>query len=204
MIWTGGSTTRSAAIRGRGADYLVWAILDLVVDHNQRFVDHLEERVEELEDRLIDSQKMVEMEEIHELKNEVVQTNRLLRPCRDITTQMMSAEAISSDQSILCYFQDLHDHASQAVEELDHLRDKSVSLRELYFTMTSFRMNEVMKVLTSLSAIFLPLTFLAGIYGMNFTNMPELNWKWSYPIFMLALAILATLLTLYFKKKKWL
>ena len=191
-------------IRGRGADYLVWAILDLVVDHNQRFVDHLEERVEELEDRLMDSKQEVELEEIHELKNEVVQTIRLLRPCRDITTAMMAADVISNVPNTRCYFQDLHDHASQAVEELEHLREKSSSLRELYFTMTSFRMNEVMKVLTSLSAIFLPLTFLTGIYGMNFTNMPELSWPWSYPAFLLFLVLLVTVLVLYFKKKKWL
>ena len=191
-------------VRGQKADYLVWAILDLIVDHNQRFVDHLEERVEELEDQLMDSRQAVELEEIHELKNEVVQTIRLLRPCREITTSMMAADAVINGQNVLCYFQDLHDHASQAVEELEHLREKSSSLRELYFTMTSFRMNEVMKVLTSLSAIFLPLTFLTGIYGMNFAHMPELAWRWSYPLFLLFLALLATVLALYFKKKKWL
>ncbi|MGJ8724727.1 MAG: magnesium/cobalt transporter CorA [Roseibacillus sp.] len=191
-------------IRNLGADYLMWAILDLVTDHSLRFVDYLSDRVEELEDLLIDDEVEVSLEQIHGLKNEVSQTYRLLRPGREITSQLCISDSalLSSDTSR--YFRDLHDHAAQASEQVDHLRDKATGLRELYYTLMSHRMNGVMKVLTSLSAIFLPLTFLAGLYGMNFAHMPELAWKWSYPVFLAFLSALAIALVCYFKKKRWL
>ncbi|WP_411847436.1 magnesium/cobalt transporter CorA [Roseibacillus persicicus] len=191
-------------IRSHGVDYLVWALLDLVTDHSLRFVEHLSDRVEEIEDQLIDDEVEIEMETIHEIKNEVTQTYRLIRPCREITAQLSSSDSVAMGENTARYFRDLHDHAAEAVEQIDHLRDKTASLRELYFTLMSHRMNGVMKVLTSLSAIFLPLTFLAGIYGMNFAHMPELGLRWAYPVFLVFLVSLAVVLAIYFKKKGWL
>lgn len=191
-------------IRTYGVDYLVWALLDLVTDHSLRFVEHLSDRVEEIEDQLIDDEVDVEMETIHGIKNEVTQTYRLLRPCREITAQLSTSDSVMMGENTERYFRDLHDHAAEAVEQVDHLRDKTASLRELYFTLMSHRMNAVMKVLTSLSAIFLPLTFLAGIYGMNFVHMPELRLPWAYPAFLALLVTLAVVLAIYFKKKGWL
>lgn len=190
-------------IRTLGPDYLVWALLDLVTDHSMRFVEHLSDRVEHLEDELIDEKVEVSMETIHGLKNEVSQTYRLLRPCREITAQLINSDSGLLQERSKHYFRDLYDHAAQTVEQVDHLRDKSSSLRELYYTLVSHRMNGVMKVLTSLSAIFLPLTFFTGLYGMNFAHMPELAWQWSYPIFLALLATLTLVLVIYFKKKRW-
>lgn len=191
-------------IRTYGSDYTMWAILDLIADHNIRFADFLSDRVEEIEDQLIEDKVATSLEVIHEMKNEVSQTYRIVRPLREITTHLKLNDSGFLGEKAKPYFCDLHDHAVQTVELLDHLRDKATSLRELYYTSMSHRMNEVMKVLTSLSAIFLPLTFLAGLYGMNFVFMPELTWRWSYPIFLVVLASLATVLVIYFKRKKWL
>lgn len=191
-------------IRTYGSDYTMWAILDLVTDHNIRFADFLNDRVEEIEDSLIGDQEDPSLPVIHEMKNEVSQTYRIVRPMREITTYLKLNDSGFVSERAKPYFCDLHDHAAQTVDLLDHLRDKATSLRELYFTSMSHRMNEVMKVLTSLSAIFLPLTFLAGLYGMNFVFMPELTWRWSYPIFLVVLASLAAVLIVYFKRKKWL
>jgi magnesium transporter len=191
-------------IRSLEADYLCWAILDLLMDHSLRFVDHLSDRVEKIEDELIEDTSDVEMETIHGTKNEVSHTYRLLRPVRQISSQLCNSDSDLFSTRSARYFQDLYDHAVQAVERVDHLRDKAASLRELYYTMMSHRMNQVMKVLTSLSAIFLPLTFLAGVYGMNFAYMPELGWKWSYPIFLGVLISIGTALVVYFKRKRWL
>lgn len=194
----------SRRIRNYGSDYTMWAILDLVADHNIRFADFLNDRVEEIEDQLIEEQDDISLSLVHEMKNEVSQTYRIVRPLRDITTHLKLNDSSFLTERVQPYFFDLHDHAVQTVELLEHLRDKAASLRELYYTSMSHRMNEVMKVLTSLSAIFLPLTFLAGLYGMNFVFMPELSWRWSYPAFLVVLASLATVLIIYFKRKNWL
>ncbi|MBK1832695.1 magnesium/cobalt transporter CorA [Roseibacillus ishigakijimensis] len=192
-------------IRSLGADYLVWAILDLISDHNLRFVDHLGDKVENLEDRIIaDEGDSVAMADIHGVKSEVSQAYRLIRPSREVALQICNSDSALLRESSHRYFRDLHDHAVQAVEQADHLRDTAASLRDLYYTLMSHRMNGVMKVLTSLSAVFLPLTFLAGIYGMNFAHMPELSWPWAYPVFLLFLLTLAMVLCLYFKRKGWL
>lgn len=191
-------------IRNMQCDYLFWALLDMATDHALRFSDFLNDRVEEIEDRLIAPKDEVLLEMIHGMKNEVSQTYRILRPFREVSLQLTHSEVPLLSDKTRPYFRDLNDHAVQTVELLEHLRDKATSLRELYFTAMSHRMNEVMKVLTSLSAIFLPLTFLAGIYGMNFENMPELTKPWAYPVFMGLLATITIVLVIYFKRRKWL
>lgn len=194
----------SRRIRRYGSDYLAWAILDLLVDYQLHFIDVLEDNVQAKEDDLMELKGKVELTEIHHLRNEVTAVRRLLSPLRDVTQRLVRTGSPQIGEQMNLFYADLHDHASVALESADHLRDHTNGLRELYFTATSHRMNEVMKVLTSLSAIFLPLTFLAGLYGMNFVNMPELQHPLGYPIFLSVLLILGGSLFVYFRRKGWL
>jgi magnesium transporter len=191
-------------IRKAGADYLVWAIVDAVIDNYLDVINVADDLLSSYEDRLDSDDTSVEIGHLHSARREVVQLYREMRPVREITNTLYRTESKLVVADSAPYFRDLHDHSVQAEETISDLRDASNSLRDYYHTVVSNRMNEVMKVLTALSTIFLPLTFLAGIYGMNFEHMPELAKTYAYPVFWGVSLIIAVSLFTFFKRKNWL
>jgi len=197
-------TNAGGRIRRFGADYLAWALLDAVVDNYLLVTDRLDDAVVALDERLQDDPRDVEVAEIYALKRDINQLYRTTRPVREIAAGLLREnEALLSDRA-RPFFIDLNDHAIQVVETTEFLREGSNALRELYLSLASHRMNEVMKVLTCFSTIFLPLTFVAGIYGMNFEDMPELKHPWGYPVVWAVFVLCAAGMLWLFRRMRWL
>ncbi len=175
-----------------------------MVDHYLLSLADLEVRVEVVDGQLVAAPSDVEMRTIHRLKSEVLQMQRLIRPSREIIGHLERGESPLVAEGNRIYFRDLYDHALRCVDDVEVLRESINGLRDYYLSAVSNRMNEVMKVLTCISTIFLPLTFLAGIYGMNFAWMPELSWKWGYPTLLGVFAIAAGVMFYLFRRNKWL
>lgn len=197
-------TGAGGRIRKFGADYLLWALLDAVVDHYLFVIDRFEEKVGALEDRLEQEAVDVDAGELYVLKRDVGRFHRAIRPIREVSASIRRGNSALLREESAPFFVDLNDHVVEVIESTEDLRERAASLRDFYLSTVSNRMNEVMKVLTCFSTIFLPLTFIAGIYGMNFEHMPELGWKWSYPTLWIAFALVAAGMFWLFRKKRWL
>lgn len=197
-------TNVGGRIRRFKADYLAWAILDMVVDNYLFVMDQLDEVVIAMDERLQTDPTEVEVGELYALKRDINQFHRLVRPIREIAGSLMRDNSSLMTENSEPFFVDLHDHAIQAIEKTDDLRENGSSLREFYLSEMSNRMNEVMKVLTCFSTIFLPLTFIVGIYGMNFEKMPELSMRWGYPAVWVAFIVCAGGMFWLFRRMKWL
>lgn len=191
-------------IRRFSADYLAWALLDAVVDNYLLVTDRLDDAVVALDERLQDDPRDVEVAEIYALKRDINQIYRTTRPIREIAAGLLRENGTLLTDRARPFFVDLNDHAIQVVETTEFLREGSNALRELYLSLASHRMNEVMKVLTCFSTIFLPLTFIAGIYGMNFEEMPELRHPWGYPLVWLIFILCAAGMFWLFRRMRWL
>ena len=197
-------TGGAGRIRNHGADYLAWAIIDAVVDNYFHVIDGVLDTLNRMEDTLQDDASDVEAGDLFSLKKEVSALHRMVRPVRDIATALQHSDCPVLTPAVRPYLRDLSDHSHQVREAIDELRDSAASLRDFYLTIASNRMNEVMKVLTCFSTVFLPLTFLAGIYGMNFDVLPELHLKWAYFALWALFAVIAAGMFVLFRKKKWL
>jgi magnesium transporter len=190
-------------IRRNGADDLMYALMDIVVDHYFLALEQVQERLDDLEESFgKDGDKML-LEHIHQLNRQLIFLRRSIWPLRDVLHGLISDEHPLIDDTSLPFFHDLYDHSIQAIEMIDTSREVVNGMMNTYLSMMSNRMNEVMKVLTIISTIFIPLSFIVGIYGMNFEFMPELKWKLGY--FAVWGIILGTfmMMTMYFKRKKW-
>ena len=192
-------------IRNRGADYLMFALMDYIVDHYFQVLESLTDKVEILEDRIfqgIGEESLAN--DIQRLKKEVLRIRRVIKPLNEITGRFVRTEGdLISDQTKV-FFKDLQDHVSQVNESLEMNREMIWGLMDMHMTLISNKMNEVMKMLTIIATIFIPLSFFAGIYGMNFENMPELHYKYGYFILLGAMALLILGMIFYFRRKKWL
>ena len=140
---------------------------------------------------------------IQRLKREVIGIRRHISPLRELMAAMLRTESVLIDENTYIYLRDVSDHVLRVIESVELYRDILTGLLDIYLSSVSNKMNEVMKVLTVFASIFIPLTFIAGIYGMNFEYMPELKWKWSYPVLMLGFVTIPVVLLVYFRKKKW-
>jgi len=191
-------------IRRAGADYLTWALMDAVVDNYFFDLEYYAERIEGLEQQLIDNPTPERLQEVFLLKREMIVLRRAIWPLREVISSLERTETKLIQESTEIFLRDLYDHTIRVAEAVESFRDLVGGLHDLYLSSISNRMNEVMKVLTIIATIFVPLTFVAGIYGMNFEFMPELGWRWSYAIFwVVILAIFATMIA-YFRKRRWL
>lgn len=191
-------------IRMRAADYLAYALIDSIVDQYYHVLDQLEESIEQLEDDILDGRhKNVKMR-IHEQKREVVGLRRSLAPLRDAVNQFGKSEHELITNVTTVFIRDVFDNIVQVVDILESHRDSLTNLQELYLSEISFKMNQVMQVLTIIATIFIPLTFLAGVYGMNFDHIPELHWKYSYFVLWGVMILVTLILLRYFRKKQWL
>lgn len=201
--------TNKGSIRKSGADYLVYSLLDAIVDGFFPVLETYGEQLEDLEDEVVINPTRQTLEKVHNLKRELLSLRRAIWPMRDAINSLIrdSSDLISPEVRI--YLRDCYDHAVQVIDMVETYRELASSLMDVYLSSVSNRMNEVMKFLTVMSSIFIPLTFIAGLYGMNFKtevspfNMPELNWYWGYPFCLLGMSITALVLVLFFWKKGW-
>jgi magnesium transporter len=196
-------------IRERGAHFLFYALIDLVIDEGFPALDALSTELETLEERILEDPNPSCLQGIHKTKRTLIVLRKALWPQREVINSLLREEHALIAPSTLPYFRDCYDHAVQVLDLIESYRDMASSLQDLYLTGISNRMNEIMKVLTIMSSIFIPLSFLAGLYGMNFDtaaspwNMPELGARYGYPIFLLALATIAGVMLWVFKRRKW-
>lgn len=186
-----------------GVDYLAWALMDLGVDQTMSCIRQLELGLEEVEAMITESKLLPDLPDVHYAMSEATLLYRALRPFKGVVQHLYVIRSPLFKKSTKVYVNDLLDHVSFAIESAEFLREHGASLRELYFTTTSHRMNEVMKLMAVVSAIFMPLTFLAGVYGMNFTNMPELDSRYGYFVMLGVFVLLAFSLVTIFRKRGW-
>ena len=192
-------------LRCQSADYLTYAILDTIVDHCFILVDSLDDAIASLEDTLINSEPTKNiLYVIQKLKREIINIRRYISPIRELMSTMLHSESNLIHEKTYIYLRDISDHVVRIIESIEVYREILSNLHEIYVSNIGNKMNEVMKVLTIFASIFIPLTFLVGIYGMNFEYMPELKWKWAYPILWFVFIAIPIVLLGYFKKKKWL
>jgi magnesium transporter len=190
--------------RTHGADYLAYTLLDTVVDHYLALQDYLDEIVETIEEDLLGNPGTGTLATIQRVRRELIFIRRSVSPLRELLNGMLRSDHMLIGDETLIYFRDVQDHVLRVTDALDTYRDMMTGLLDIYNSTISNRMNEIMKVLTIFASIFIPLTFLTGVYGMNFHYMPELAWKWSYPLLWSAFLLIAVLLLVYFWRKKWL
>ncbi|MFC1551996.1 magnesium/cobalt transporter CorA [Candidatus Latescibacterota bacterium] len=191
-------------IRKRGSDYLVYALVDAVVDNYYIILEKINEKIEVLEEELVTKPTSTTLQSIHDLKRETLYLRKSISPIREVIRSLERGESAIIQDSSQIYFRDLYDHTIQIIETVETLRDMISGMLDIYLSSISNRMNEVMKTLTIFAAIFIPLTFIAGIYGMNFEHMPELTLRWAYPTLLSLMFIIGISLLVYFKKKNWL
>lgn len=187
-----------------GADYLTHSIMDIVVDQNFLLVDALADTIDAIEDEILSHPTVETLNSLQAVKREVIYMRRYTSPLRELLSSLLRSESRIIKESTRIYFRDVLDHVLRVSEAIDSYRDILSNLLDIYNSSISNKMNEVMKVLTVFASIFIPLTFLVGIYGMNFEYMPELKWRWAYPALWVVFVAITVSLLVYFKKKKWL
>lgn len=185
-------------------DYLFYVLIDYIVDGYFLIVEEISEKIEALQEMLIREPDQDTLQKIQLLRKEAYKTKQAVRPVRELTASIIRQESDYISEATLIYFRDTMDHVIQITEALEVQRESITTLIDIYLSSISNRMNEVMKVLTIIATIFIPLTFIAGIYGMNFVYMPELEWKFGYFAVWAVMLLVGIALILFFKKKKWL
>jgi magnesium transporter len=191
-------------IRKSGCDYLAYALMDAIVDHYFVILEKLGDKIELLEEQLLENTTRRMLEDIHHLKREIIFLRKQVWPLREVLSSLIKDPSELIGEITRIFLRDVYDHSIQVIDTIESFRDVLSGLSELYLSTVSNRMNEVMKVLTIIATIFIPLTFIVGIYGMNFEFMPELKWHWAYPALWLVLIIIAYAMISWFRKKKWL
>ena len=190
-------------IRMRSADYLMYALVDAVVDHYFVILEEVGERLDELEVEMLDNPSEKILAKLHGIRREALQLRRSVYPLREVVSQLSKIEKSLIHPETKLFLRDLYDHTIQAIETIEVFRDMASGMLDLYMNSISNKMNNVMKVLTIIATIFIPLTFITGIYGMNFEYMPERSFYWAYSVVMLFMFIIAVGMVIYFRRKKW-
>lgn len=191
-------------IRNSSADYLAYSILDVVIDEYYEVVEKIGERIEVVEEQLILQARKIAINDIYEIKRDLIDLRKSISPLREIITKLDKSESPIINERTRLYLRDLYDHAIQIIDTIEQYRDLTSGLADMYLSSVSNKMNEIIKVLTILSSIFIPLTFIVGVYGMNFKNMPELEWHYGYYMSLIFMLILAIVMLIYFRLRKWL
>ncbi len=190
-------------IRKLGTDYLMYCLLDIIVDNYFTVLEDFSEEIEVAEDELIVQSTSKTLKTIHKLKRQVLFLHKAVWPLRDVLSSLERGESELINESTNIFIRDLYDHVVQAMDTTETIRDILSSMLDIYLSSTSNRMNEIMKVLTIISTVFMPLSFIVGIYGMNIRNMPELGWTYMYPVLWGVMIAIVAFMLYYFKKKKW-
>ncbi len=197
-------------IRTRGSDYLAYALMDAVVDHYFPVLEAMANHLEDLEDRVLQVPTEELLHALHNMKRELIYLRRAVWPLREVVGTIARNETLRLSEITSVYVRDLYDHVLQVLDHIESYAEFASDLRDLYLSRASQRLNEITKVLTIIATIFIPLTFVAGVYGMNFNpasgplNMPELGWRWGYPAVWIVMLVIAGGMIVYFRRKKWL
>jgi magnesium transporter len=190
-------------IRKMGSDYLAYSLIDSIVDNYYIVLETLGDKIEEIEDNVVNNPTPEILKTIHSMKRELIFLKKSVWPLREVISSLNRAESNLIKKSTLIFIRDLYDHTIQVIDTIETFRDMNSGMLDIYMSSVSNKMNDVMKVLTIFAAIFIPLTFIAGIYGMNFNYMPELSWYWGYFTVIGLMIIVGITLLIYFKIKKW-
>ena len=196
--------TGKGIVRRRGSDYLAYCLIDAIVDHYFQIMEDLEDRILPLEEEVVDNPRPEVLQRIHWLKNDLVFLRRSLWPLREMLARLYREQLPPIRKDTRPFIRDVHDHTIQVIEILESFQEIVSGLMDIYMSSISNRMNNIMKVLTVIATIFIPLTFIAGVYGMNFQHMPELAWRWGYPAALGVMALVFVGMLIFFKRRKWL
>ena len=196
-------SNQSGRLRKSGCDFLFYALMDIIVDNYYLVLEKTDEEIDSLDDELVNNSDEIEIKEIHGLKRQLISLRRNTWPLRELFTQLIREESELIKETTEPFLRDLLDHTIHVTESVDSFRETANTLMETYLSLASNKMNEVMKVLTVIATIFIPLTFIVGIYGMNFHYMPELEWPWAYFAVWGVMVAVVVVMIIYFRKKKW-
>ena len=191
-------------IRKMGPDYLAYSLIDAIVDSYFTILEKMGEKIELLEEQLAVEPTEQTLHQIHRLKREMIVLRKSVWPLREVISGLQRTESALIKDSTSIYLRDVYDHTIQIMDTIESFRDMVTGMVDIYLSSLSNKMNSVMKVLTIIATIFIPLTFIAGIYGMNFKYMPELQWRWGYEAILLIMVAVAIVMLIYFRRKKWL
>lgn len=194
----------NSALRKHGEDYLLYALLDVIIDNYLLVLEHNEAAIETMEQEIFSKHENKHLRELQDMKSNVLYLRKNMLPARDLITNLMRNEVEYFDESNKYYLRDLQDHMQRNVEEIEFQRDQMTSLMDLYYSLQNHRMNNVMKTLTGVSFVLLPLTFLASLYGMNFTYIPRANDPWGFYEMVGVMAVIAVVLIFYAFRRNWL
>lgn len=193
----------SGPLRKRGEDYLLYYLLDVIIDQYFFVIEHVEEKVEALEQEIFRNPHDAQLVTLQRLKSDLMYMRKNIVPVRDLITNLIRNEIEYFEEDNKYYLRDLQDHMTRNVEELDFLSDQLNSLMDLYYSLQTHKMNNVMKTLTSVSFVLLPLTFIASLYGMNFVNIPRANDPWGFWEVVIGMLVIALLLSTFAIRRKW-
>ena len=196
--------TGTGKIRRAGADYLAYSLIDSIVDGYFTVFEWLGERIEEIQERLVVDPTSENLKTIHRLKSEMVELRKAVWPLREVIANLERVESPIVRKDTLIFLRNVYGHTIEIIETIESFRDIMAGMIDIYLSSLSMKLNEVMKVLTIIATIFIPLTFVVGIYGMNFRHMPELEWRFGYPMVMLVVLAIGLSMLAYFRRKKWL
>lgn len=195
--------TGRGKFRSLGADYLVYTLIDAIVDNYFVILENLAERIERLEEELVANPGRETVGRLHALKREVIFLRKSIWPLREVISGLERRESSLVREETVVYLRDVYDHTVQIIDTVETFRDILAGLLDIYLSTISNRTNEVMKVLTIIATLFMPLTFIVGLYGMNFRYMPELEWRWGYPAVLLLMLVVVGGMLKFFRGKKW-
>ncbi|MDD1711558.1 MAG: magnesium/cobalt transporter CorA [Methanoregulaceae archaeon] len=194
---------KDGRIRKFGSDYLAYALIDAIVDNYFVVMEKLEERVEDLEEELVVNPTQQSLHKISRLKRDMIFLRKSVWPLREVINSLERSESPLIKESTSIYLRDVYDHTIQVIDTLETFRDMVSGMIDIYLSGLSYKMNEIMKVLTLIATIFIPLTFVVGLYGMNFENMPEIKWEFGYYSVLIVMVIMVVGMLTYFRGKKW-
>jgi len=195
---------KKGRVAARGTDYLAYSILDYIVDHYYHALDHIEKRLSIMDELLHREESNISLKELHDIKIQIIRIRKSIYPMREVINRFIRTENELIHPETDVYLRDLADHSFQIADMSETYQDMINSLHDLYQSEISNRLNNVMKILTIISTIFIPLNFIAGIYGMNFVHMPELQWRGGYFLILGVMAAVSISFLVYFRRKKWL
>jgi magnesium transporter len=190
-------------LRKSGADYLAYSLIDTIVDNYFTILEHLGEKIEIIEESLVKNPSTQTLQAIQNLKREMIFLRKSVWPLRETISSLQRTECQLIHDSTSVFLKDIYDHTIQVIDTIETFRDMLSGILDIYLSSISNRMNEIMKVLTVIATIFMPLTFIAGLYGMNFKYMPELEWHWGYFLILAVMITVAVSMLAYFRKKGW-
>lgn len=189
--------------RELGADFLAYRLVEVVISQYFTVVERYGDSLEDLEDQILRHASRAALRSVNGLRRDLILARRAIWPLRDVMSRLLQQESELLTPETVTYLRDAQNHVMQVIETLELLRELVTGLHDIYLTALNTRMNDVIKVLTIISTIFIPLTFLAGIYGMNFEHQPECGWRWAYPALLAVMIVLVVAMLLLFRRKRW-